>query len=318
MPAKEKVHSEYLEYHFSIEEHMELSKEMARESQAKRRKEEQKVKVMSQFKAELDELTANINRLSELVSNGYEYRNVECAVMFDYPSRGKKRIVRKDTGEWVKDATMTSDELQQQLDFAEQLSRDLENAPVPEPSQQWESESAPPEETHGEEEPVDHESVDAPVEEPADEAWPAETEVSEFSQEQEEVGTREEVTGEPSAAYSLDQAIDPKTFEKAHVGCGLYVLAVESGFISGFVLTVKDVPIGVNMQPKLDDGNAVFASEMEARGAVADELIGEIEATLKTPGMGLPKAVKTELKAARDWAVTYSDPVDMPEDAATA
>jgi hypothetical protein len=52
--------------------------------------------VKSQYKAKLDESDAQINKLSGLVTDGFEMREVECEVHYHKPTQGKKTIIRMD------------------------------------------------------------------------------------------------------------------------------------------------------------------------------------------------------------------------------
>ena len=58
--------------------------------------EDEKKAVMSQYKAKLDESQAQINKLSGLVTDGFEMREVECEAHYHKPERGKKTIIRLD------------------------------------------------------------------------------------------------------------------------------------------------------------------------------------------------------------------------------
>jgi predicted NodU family carbamoyl transferase len=58
--------------------------------------EEEKKSVMSQYKARIDETKATINKLSNIVTDGFEMRDVECEITYHKPQQGKKTIVRKD------------------------------------------------------------------------------------------------------------------------------------------------------------------------------------------------------------------------------
>lgn len=73
------------------------SLELAQENKNNVSLEDEKKAVMSQYKAKIDESQAKINRLSGLVTDGYEMRDVECEVTYHKPTKGKKTIVRKDT-----------------------------------------------------------------------------------------------------------------------------------------------------------------------------------------------------------------------------
>ena len=60
---------------------------------------------------------AEVARLSTLVNNGYEYRNIECRWVLDAPERGRKTLFRVDTGEEVRSARMDDDDRQISMEF---------------------------------------------------------------------------------------------------------------------------------------------------------------------------------------------------------
>jgi len=63
----------------------------------------------------LGELGGQTRKLSGVIRRRAEVRPVFCAVMFNSPTNGTKRTVRKDTGEIVKDEPMSSAEMQNNL-----------------------------------------------------------------------------------------------------------------------------------------------------------------------------------------------------------
>jgi len=90
--------------------------ELAKMMSERDRIENQMQSMRSQFKAELDEATAKINRERTLVQTGREWRDIHCTVVYDYD---KKRVVtsRTDTGEVIEDRVMRLDEMQVEMDF---------------------------------------------------------------------------------------------------------------------------------------------------------------------------------------------------------
>jgi hypothetical protein len=107
--------AEYLKYEFSEEETRDNAKSLARTSQQLSELELKKKQMMADIKSEIDDANAYAARLARWVNDEYDFRNVECEVTFDTPSPGWKTIVRLDTGESVKEARMTSEEMQQAL-----------------------------------------------------------------------------------------------------------------------------------------------------------------------------------------------------------
>lgn len=64
-----------------------------------------------QIKAQITAAEAEILRLSGILQNGYEYRQVEITIDRDYDEK-IIRIIRQDTGEIVREEKMTADDLQ--------------------------------------------------------------------------------------------------------------------------------------------------------------------------------------------------------------
>lgn len=88
-----------LEYYFTDDEKMQMSQQLAVETQNKRRLEDQKKAVTSQYGSQINEKAEAINTLSDKIASGYEYRNIECTVQWHTPTKNKKLITRSDTGE---------------------------------------------------------------------------------------------------------------------------------------------------------------------------------------------------------------------------
>lgn len=95
-----------LEYYFSDDEKLEMSQQLAVETQNKRRLEDQKKAVTSQYGSQISEKVEAINNLSDKLASGYEYRNIECSVQWHTPVKNKKTLTRNDTGQnWVENMT---------------------------------------------------------------------------------------------------------------------------------------------------------------------------------------------------------------------
>lgn len=88
-----------LEYYFTDDEKMAMSQQLAVETQNKRRLEDQKKAVTSQYGSQINEKAEAINTLSDKIASGYEYRNIECTVQWHTPTKNKKLLTRSDTGE---------------------------------------------------------------------------------------------------------------------------------------------------------------------------------------------------------------------------
>jgi hypothetical protein len=72
------------------------SLQLANENRAVNSIEDEKKTVTSQYTARLNEKKASIKRLSAVVSDGFEMREIECEIQYNKPEVGKKTIIRKD------------------------------------------------------------------------------------------------------------------------------------------------------------------------------------------------------------------------------
>lgn len=107
--------TEYLKYTFTQAETEAHSQELARQIQALQRLEDQRKEVVANLKAQIEAASGTARDLSQKITNGYEYRNIECEVMLNTPARGRKSIYRLDTNAFVREMAMTADELQGDL-----------------------------------------------------------------------------------------------------------------------------------------------------------------------------------------------------------
>ena len=127
-------HSEHLEVKFTDAEKLEMGRDVARLNQEKRRLDQKLTEIKKQLTGEISGKETEIDRLMDLLSNGYEYRQVECRIDLDTPKQGQASIIRLDTEEVVRVRRMTDDEMQIELP--------LEAAP-PEPEPPIVEEPAP-------------------------------------------------------------------------------------------------------------------------------------------------------------------------------
>lgn len=67
------------------------------------------------FKEQLEALYSRRDVLAHQIKDRGESREVECAVELNKPVEGTKRIVRLDTGEFLRDEAMTDDERQMRI-----------------------------------------------------------------------------------------------------------------------------------------------------------------------------------------------------------
>jgi hypothetical protein len=77
--------------------------------------EEDKARASSNFTAQIKAVRGEITKLAQLVTTGYELRDVRCEVFFHQPKTGQKNTVRTDTGESVDISMMSSTEMQMNL-----------------------------------------------------------------------------------------------------------------------------------------------------------------------------------------------------------
>lgn len=112
----DKTIKRYLRHNFSDADRAEIAKELASANLQKKRVEDEKKSVNSDFKSRLDRLDADINKLSQSLSSDFEMRNVECEVYYDLPEKGLKMIVNGETHETVSVEKMDPDEMQMPLE----------------------------------------------------------------------------------------------------------------------------------------------------------------------------------------------------------
>lgn len=96
-----------LRYDFSAIEIHDLSMDLANKTKELSAIAEEKKSVNSQFTARLNEAKAACNKLSNQVSDGFEYREIECEVEYHKPEQGKKTFIRKDTNKVAAVEAMT-------------------------------------------------------------------------------------------------------------------------------------------------------------------------------------------------------------------
>jgi hypothetical protein len=92
-----KTEKRSLRYDFTITEIQKHAMSLAMKNKELVSIEEEKKAVTSQFSAKVNETKATINKLSGYVSDGFEFRDVECEIQYHKPSQGKKTIIRLDT-----------------------------------------------------------------------------------------------------------------------------------------------------------------------------------------------------------------------------
>jgi hypothetical protein len=107
--------TEYLKYTFTNTEVLELSKSLAKGNQDMSEIEAEKKRLMADFSAKIQAFEADIASLSRKVYSGYEFRNVECKMVYHYPEVGMKTLIRLDSNVEVKTEAMSMSERQEML-----------------------------------------------------------------------------------------------------------------------------------------------------------------------------------------------------------
>lgn len=97
-----------LRYDFTAVEVHELSMDLAGKTKEIVTLKKQKTSAVSQYTAKINEAEATCNSLSNKVADGFEHREVECEVIFNQPTNGKKTIIRKDSNTLVGVEAMTT------------------------------------------------------------------------------------------------------------------------------------------------------------------------------------------------------------------
>jgi hypothetical protein len=97
-----------LRYDFTAVEIHDLSLQLANKDKEVKSLMQEKKSVTSQFTAKINEAEASRGKLSNQVSDGFEYRDIDCEVVFNQPTPGKKTIIRKDSNTLVSVEAMTT------------------------------------------------------------------------------------------------------------------------------------------------------------------------------------------------------------------
>lgn len=116
----DKLGTDILRVQFTDSQMLDLGKDMARVAGEKRALESRKSEVVKRLAAEIAEKDTILGKLTDQVSQGYEYRDVETGTWFDYPRPGLATTFRLDLMESVSQRRMTESELQFALDLQPQ------------------------------------------------------------------------------------------------------------------------------------------------------------------------------------------------------
>ena len=106
--------TEFLRYHFTEDEKKDLAQSMAQSIIKARELEEKKKAVTSQFASDINQETAKANSAAQRIESGFEMRTIDCDEHYIY-GPNVVRTIRRDSGEEVKERTMTNGELQEEM-----------------------------------------------------------------------------------------------------------------------------------------------------------------------------------------------------------
>lgn len=118
MPRTVKV-ERHLEYRFSVDERLELSKELANAYYDHNQIENQLNSIKADYKGRLMAVDAIIENTTRKIRDGFDMRPIDCEVRFHEPEEGWKRVVRLDTVAEVAVERMLPHEKQEILPFVE-------------------------------------------------------------------------------------------------------------------------------------------------------------------------------------------------------
>lgn len=124
MPRKtsEKVSVKYM---FEDSDYRNLSCELSEALNGKRAAEGSLSAVSKQIRAEIAEYDAKVQGLGSKLQSGYEYREVDCTITYDFTKKVKE-WKRVDTGTVVKTGTISEEEAQEELALQEQATENHE------------------------------------------------------------------------------------------------------------------------------------------------------------------------------------------------
>lgn len=112
-----RTESNWLRYTFTEEEIANFSRKLAEETQLLESAEAEKKVAVAQFSERIARHKGTSSGAARNICMGYEMRMVECDVILDTPTVGAARVIRKDTGEVVKERAMSSEEMQLELEL---------------------------------------------------------------------------------------------------------------------------------------------------------------------------------------------------------
>jgi len=105
-----------LKHYFTEDEKQGIGADLAKATQKKYSLEDDKKAVMDQFKSRISGAEFDIKEKSLMLSQGYEFRDIDCEVIRDFVEK-KISFRRLDIDEIVDTRDMMPHELQMELDF---------------------------------------------------------------------------------------------------------------------------------------------------------------------------------------------------------
>lgn len=119
IPSATKPTERQCKYKFNDPELLAIGKSLAESNERLSALEEEKKRITSDFGARIAGVEADISIAVNSMRSGYEYRMLPCTEYLDDPKKGRKTIVRDDTGEKVYEENMTEQDNQFVLDLNE-------------------------------------------------------------------------------------------------------------------------------------------------------------------------------------------------------
>lgn len=108
---KKEIISKMCKYSFTEDEITKLGRELAQKNKENENTENEKKSVMSNYKAKLDALAAEIAMVSGNIQNGFEFKYMDVEVVYDY-KKGIKTFRRVDNQENVGEEKLSPGEYQ--------------------------------------------------------------------------------------------------------------------------------------------------------------------------------------------------------------
>ena len=117
--------TEFLRYHFDEDEKKDLAQVMAQSVIKGRDLEEEKKAIVSQYASQINEANAKANSAAQKLASGFEMRTIDCEELWDLDVK-TITIIRLDTGEEVRERTMTNRECQQDMWEEKEVEEEVE------------------------------------------------------------------------------------------------------------------------------------------------------------------------------------------------